>query len=91
MSGDAADAVLDAFDETADESVERAQALRICMERLPARSRELLRLRYDQGLKLKEMGARLARSLDAVHKALSRIRSALRRCVEEEVAALLPG
>lgn len=91
LSGEAAAAVLDAFDATEDESVERARALRICMERLPPRSRELLRLRYDQGLKLKEMGERLSRSLDAVHKMLSRIRAALRRCVDEELATLLPG
>lgn len=91
LSADAAAAVLDAFDETPDEGVERARALRICMERLPDRSRDLLRLRYDQGLKLKDLGERLARSLDAVHKALSRIRAALRRCVEDELATLLPG
>ncbi len=87
LAPEAAEAVLEVFNEIRDESVERRQALRICIEKLPGRSRRLLRLRYDEELKLKEVAARMSRKLDAVHKALSRIRDALRRCVEREMKA----
>ena len=61
-------------------------ALQHCLDELPDRSRLLLQLRYETGLALKEMAARLEQSFDAVHKTLSRIRMALRDCVERRLA-----
>ena len=88
LDPEAAEAVRAAFDETPDESVERHQALRRCVEKLPERSRRLLRLRYEERLKLREVASRVQSTLDAVHKALSRLREALRRCIDEELSAL---
>jgi RNA polymerase sigma-70 factor (ECF subfamily) len=82
------DVLLRAFDEA--EEPDRAaeeQALRRCVEKLPEKSRRLLELRYEKTLKLHEIAERIASTLDAVHKALSRMREALRRCVAREMAA----
>ncbi len=91
LDPEAAEAVRTAFDDVLDDSVERREALRVCIEKLPERSRRLLRLRYEERLKLREVAARLAGTLDAVHKALSRLREALRRCIEDEMRAVAPA
>ncbi len=62
---------------------ERLEALRGCLEKLPAHSRRLLELRYESGLKtVREVAARVGRSVDATYKAISRIHDALLRCME---------
>jgi RNA polymerase sigma-70 factor (ECF subfamily) len=89
FSPDVLDALLDAYDRYEAEDAPLREALETCVRKLPERSRRLLAVRYDEGLKLHEMAARLGKTLDAVHKTLSRIREALRRCVERELA--VPG
>jgi len=65
----------------------RHEALRSCIERLPARSRELVRVRYEAGVgTCKEVARRLDRSVEAVYKALSRIHQRLLECVERVLA-----
>ena len=70
---------------TDDDFDERQQALGECVSELPERSHELLRRCYAQGLKIKEVAARLKRSPAAVYKSLERIRSALQVCVERKL------
>ena len=42
-------------------------------------------MRYEESLKLKDIAERVAGTLDAVHKALSRIRDGLRGCMDREL------
>jgi RNA polymerase sigma-70 factor (ECF subfamily) len=89
MNPETIEAVLTAFDETEpedDEFAERKEALRHCIGQLPEKSRSLLDLRYEQELKLHEVAARVGGTLDAAHKALSRIRDRLQDCVQNELA-----
>jgi RNA polymerase sigma-70 factor (ECF subfamily) len=61
----------------------RIEALRDCLQKLPRRSRELLNLRYDAGLKTcREVAGHVDRSVDATYKALSRIHDKLMQCIE---------
>lgn len=62
------------------------EALRKCMKKLPRKSRRLVALRYEDSMKLREMASELRTTLDAVHKALSRIRDKLRDCIERQLA-----
>ncbi len=80
--------LLRAFDEEPEPApdAERAAALRRCIGRLPEKSRRLLHMRYEGRMKLREMAEQLSTTLDATHKALSRLRDALRRCIEREMA-----
>lgn len=65
----------------------RHEALRSCIERLPDRSRELVRVRYEAGVgTCKEVACRVDRSVEAVYKALSRIHQRLLECVERVLA-----
>jgi RNA polymerase sigma-70 factor, ECF subfamily len=84
---EAIQALLDAYERTEAAASLRAEALRHCLERLPERSRRLLALRYDEGRKLAEIAALLPATLDAVHKALCRLRARLHECVERRLAA----
>lgn len=89
LSPDVVEALLGAFNEEKepDQSAEK-EALRVCMKKLPDRSRHLLELRYEKAMKLHEMGVMLDTTLDAVHKALSRLRARLRSCMEKQLRAV---
>jgi RNA polymerase sigma-70 factor (ECF subfamily) len=66
---------------------DRGEALHRCLGRLTSSARELLQMRYAEGLTAVEVAARVCRTADAVYQALSRIHRALRECVERELAA----
>ena len=64
---------------------ERRPLLQQCMESLPAHLRELVDLRYADGLPLDEVASRLHKSVGAVQMTFVRIRRALRECVERKL------
>ena len=64
----------------------RSQALRDCLGELPAKSRELLKLRYFDGRRCEEVASTLGTKLDAVYKRLSRLHLALKGCIETKLA-----
>ncbi|MBM4032554.1 MAG: sigma-70 family RNA polymerase sigma factor [Planctomycetes bacterium] len=80
-------AILDAFDRTQGETPGRLDALRHCLERLPERGRQLLALRYEEGLSVREVAERTSRTLDAAYQALCRVRAALEDCIRRRLAA----
>ena len=86
LSPEAIDAILDAYNQTEPESGAMHSALETCLKALPERSQDLVSLRYEKTLKLGEIAQRMQSSLDAVHKALSRIRLTLRKCIEQRLA-----
>jgi RNA polymerase sigma-70 factor (ECF subfamily) len=65
----------------------RMRALQTCVEKLPLKQRELLRLRYDEGKSVKDVAQTIHRSLDAVYKSLSRIRQSLHDCISRALAS----
>ena len=64
---------------------EEEEALRHCLDRLPDRSRDLVHLRYRESLKVADIASRIMNSSEAVQKALTRVRDALRKCVERRL------
>jgi RNA polymerase sigma-70 factor, ECF subfamily len=64
---------------------DRAEALHHCMGRLAGPARELLKMRYTDGLTAVSIARKLRRTADAVYQTLSRIHRALRDCVEREL------
>jgi RNA polymerase sigma-70 factor (ECF subfamily) len=65
---------------------ERRSVLHRCIEALPAHLRELVGLRYRDGLPLEDLAAQFGRNLGAIQMALVRVRRALRECVERKLA-----
>jgi RNA polymerase sigma-70 factor (ECF subfamily) len=69
---------------------DRGEALHGCLGQLTASARELLQMRYAEGLTAVEVAARLCRTVDAVYQTLSRIHRALRECVERALTGHEP-
>ena len=75
-----------AFEENLDDrATERQQALNSCVEALPAKSRRLLTLKYDECCSMDKIAAAVEQSTAAVTKALLRLRHALAICVQKKV------
>lgn len=65
----------------------RREALRQCLKTVAPRAREILELRYVEGLRPPEIAARVSWDLGAVNVALSRARSFLRDCIGRRMSA----
>jgi RNA polymerase sigma-70 factor (ECF subfamily) len=68
------------YAELEDELAPRRTALRNCVEKLGAHARELLSLRYEKLQSLQEIARVRGMTLNAVNKALGKIRKALSDC-----------
>ena len=66
---------------------DRREALAGCVERLPQTDRDLLSARFAEGATTQSASAQLGKSVDAVYKALARVRETLFRCVQKSIAA----
>jgi RNA polymerase sigma-70 factor (ECF subfamily) len=73
------------FERTEETACERAAALQLCVEGLPDHARQMLVLRYTEGMACADIGDKLGQSLDSVHQTLSRLRSRLADCVRRRL------
>ena len=64
------------------------EALQHCLAQAPAKSRQLLELRYQLSLGIAEIATRLNSTGNAVNQALIRLRTALQDCIERRIRAL---
>ena len=80
------EAVLEAFDQSEHEAGDRERALQACIEKLPAKSRKILALRYDESVKGEEIAARMSTTRDAIYQSLARIRSRLEACIRKQLS-----
>lgn len=86
------DAFFDGLDRAFDEARAaldpdpRKEALRLCLAELQAGARQILQLRYDEGLDPAAIAARTSRSRAAVNSLLQRIREILKECVDRRLA-----
>jgi RNA polymerase sigma-70 factor (ECF subfamily) len=62
-----------------------------CLHQLQGRAAALIRLRYDEALKPAAIAQRLGMAAVAVRVALSRVRAALRQCIDEKVKSSRPN
>jgi RNA polymerase sigma-70 factor (ECF subfamily) len=85
-------AMLERIAETAIEQAEtlqldvRREALAACVEKLGPRDRDLLTRRFASGATTQSTAIQVGRSVDAVYKALAKIRQALFECVTRTLA-----
>jgi RNA polymerase sigma-70 factor (ECF subfamily) len=80
-------AALSAQDGAEDWHMEQQIAkLRLCLESLAPRAREIVELRYQQAHNPPEIARRVNWSVDAVHVALSKARVTLRDCISRKLA-----
>lgn len=69
------------FESGADAREEQNLKLRECINKLQAPHREILTLRYFRDSTIEDVAARVGRTVDATYRVLSRIRLALRKCL----------
>jgi RNA polymerase sigma-70 factor (ECF subfamily) len=79
------DSFTEAWAEQAPATSEQSGALEICLERMAARPRQILRWRYFEDLKSEEISRRLGSKSAAVRVTLQRLREQLRACVEKQM------
>ena len=77
------DAVAEEAAAAMDALEDRSQALAGCIGKLPEPHREMLKLRYSDGLAIEAIAKQLDRTVEAVYRALSRIRQAIHACVSQ--------
>lgn len=70
---------------SADHLEHREKALQVCITKLPEDHREVLHLRYAEGLSLETMAEKLKRTVAALYRQLSRVRHALHECVTKSL------
>lgn len=71
------------IDRQSDRWDDRSEALRSCLLKLPEAHRQTILLRYFEGFEIQEIARQTDRSEGAVYRLLSRIRSALGKCVAD--------
>jgi RNA polymerase sigma-70 factor (ECF subfamily) len=72
-------------DPAVEQWTDRAEALHRCMEKLTVPAKNLLTMRYADGLAATAIAGKLHRTADAVYQNLCRVHRALRECVEREM------
>lgn len=87
FDSDAVANLASAFDAVADDEMHLLDRLRVCVARLDTRSRRLCQLRYRDDLKPAAIADVLSMTANGVSKALQRVRTQLRICLEGARAA----
>jgi RNA polymerase sigma-70 factor (ECF subfamily) len=64
----------------------RREALEHCLEKLPDRSRRLIRLKYHEGLKVDQIAEAIQSTSASVRVTLFRIRETLAECIQRRLA-----
>ena len=82
FSSELIDALAERAAARAPELAARQEALVDCLQKLPEHSRELIRLYYEVGLKVRTAAEKLGRSVAAAEKAIVRIRRLLYDCIK---------
>lgn len=67
----------------------RMEALRECLDGVPANSRRLLELRYFDGRPCQEVAETLGAGVEAIYQRLSRLHRQLKQCVDQRVKQTL--
>ena len=72
----------EAFEENSEQRDDRIEQLSDCVARLTPNHRKILALRYADELVVEDVASRIDRTVAATYRVLSRIRLALRDCVQ---------
>ena len=68
------------------ESDDRIKILRKCLGKLSDRDSELIKLRYEKGMKIKNVAEISNRSVAALYKAMGRVHDAIMKCIKSGIS-----
>lgn len=66
---------------------ERVDVLQKCLKKLPEADRKLMKARYEEGLKIKQIAHLIGRPVGGLYKAINRIHNVLIKCIRREMFA----
>ncbi len=72
--------------ETIDKIDERSSALSQCLGKLNQDDREILKMRYQDGMKTKNIAEQINRSTNGIYQTMSRIHLVLQKCINRAMA-----
>jgi RNA polymerase sigma-70 factor, ECF subfamily len=75
-----------ALEHVGHEAEDRRTALKVCLERIQGRRREVLEMRYSQNAKVSDIAQQFGMSSDGVFVMLHRIRTVLYGCIHRQLA-----
>jgi RNA polymerase sigma-70 factor (ECF subfamily) len=75
------EAIALAFDEIDEPAAAREAALKLCLDALPVRARQILTARYEERQSCAQIAGAFGCNLKAIHQTLSRLRRALHGCI----------
>jgi RNA polymerase sigma-70 factor (ECF subfamily) len=64
----------------------RMESLKKCFEKLSDSNRQLIKLRYEEGLTIKLIASRFGKPLQGMYKYMARLQNALLECIEKTMA-----
>ena len=79
------DQLVDAYADVADELPDQAVALKVCIQKLNERGKDIVDMRYQQNLKPAQIADRVGTSPTAITSLLHRIRKSLECCVKQQL------
>jgi RNA polymerase sigma-70 factor (ECF subfamily) len=85
LDPDVIESLADHAEEHGSELDLRIQLLQECLNKLPARGRNILQLKYFGGLKVTAIAAQLNSNAGAIDMAITRLRRLLRTCIEDHL------
>ena len=66
---------------------ERLHILKVCVEKLSGNDRKLIKIRYEQGLKIKDIAEQVGRPVQGFYKTMNRIHNLLLNCIRGKMLA----
>ena len=66
---------------------DRLLALDVCLKKLDSSHYNLLQLRYDEGLKIKQIAEKIGRSVYTLYKTFAKIHTTLQLCIHRTLSA----
>lgn len=77
--------ISDCYHQKMDEMKIRVSALQECLKKLNKRDKKLIEIRYEQGMKITDLAAKIDRPVQGIYKAMARIHAVLHHCVNNTV------
>lgn len=85
MSEQALDALQETYIQHYEQMDRRYELLEICLQSMPQKDREVLREFYKKGESIKEIAVHFKKSAVAMRQYISRLRKALKECIERRI------
>ncbi|MEM6504880.1 MAG: sigma-70 family RNA polymerase sigma factor [Planctomycetota bacterium] len=83
FSSDIVDSFARVYEQLEPEADERAEGLRVCMDKLSDRHRKVMDFKYSRHMSTKDIADQVGCSVGSIDTMIYRIREALRRCINQ--------